>query len=110
MKLYEYIMNNHKSVSAYARATGENYPTVKRWCDKGAQIMFDQIYVPSVQLDDPSAPHMTSLENHIKMRYDSNMTAAARHLRRHRNQLYKWVKAGAILIDQQVYIPKGRPL
>jgi hypothetical protein len=29
-------MKNHKSVAAYARDAGENYQTVKRWCDDTA--------------------------------------------------------------------------
>jgi hypothetical protein len=80
---------------------------VKRWCDKNAVIMFDQIYVPSTQLQDGSAPPMVTLADHIKKRYDGNMCAAAMVMGRHRNQLATWCKRSAILINGRVWLPKG---
>lgn len=107
MRLAKYILDYYKSTNEFATETGRNYPLVKRWCDKGAVVIDEQIYVPSVLLHDDSAPATTSLADHIAKQYDGNLSAAAEAMGRHRNQLATWCKRGALLIDGRIWLPKG---
>jgi len=107
MRLAKYIMDYYKSTNEYATETGRNYPLVKRWCDKGAVVIDEQIYVPSILLHDDSAPAMITLNDHIRTQYDGNLSAAAEAMGRHRNQLATWCERGALLIDGRIWLPKG---
>lgn len=105
--LHEHIMTNYSSINEYATHIQRNYPLVKRWCDKGAVIIDDQIYVPSTQLRNDNAPNMVTLKDHINNWYDCSASAAAAVLGRHRNQLTTWCKRDAILIDGRIWLPRG---
>ena len=108
MKLYDYIMDNYPSLSSYALQTGIPYAKLKRWCDRGAITRNDLIFFPSVTIPyDANLEPMTALKTHVAKRYDGNVSAAAKGMQRHRNQIAQWLKADAIIIDNRVYLPKG---
>lgn len=104
--LYNHINEHYSSINEYATHTSRNYPLVKRWCDKGAIIIDDHVYVPSTKLKDSSAPNMITLKDHIDTRYDSNQSHAATYLGTHRNQLRTWCKRDAVLINGRIWLPK----
>lgn len=108
MKLYDYVMDNYPSLSSYATSHGIPYAKLKRWCDRGAITCNDLIFFPSVTLPyDPKLEPMTLLKTHVAKRYDGNVSAAARGMQRHRNQVAQWLKNDAIIINNRVYLPKG---
>ena len=105
--LKTHITEHYSSITDYATRTERNYPLVKRWCDKGAVIIDEQIYIPSTQLKDRTAPIMITLKDHINTRYNGNQSYAAAHLGTHRNQLHTWCKRYAVLINGRIWLPRG---
>lgn len=44
------------------------------------------------------------LKDYIKQNYDGNVAAFARDMKKHPPTVHRWIKAGALIIEGDVYI------